>query len=288
MELSFQPPSAALSAYISTFYLYRNDVPLVEGIERADVGQIRFMLKGSGALSFAGGYSEPSCPVMINGPGTGAAAYRVEGPFHCFGAALRPIGWCALIGMPAHARADHVTDGEQVFGPEATALLETFRATDTLAEMVAMAEPFLLQHVRPIPADHVHMAEVVQRWLRDDAVNVHALFAALPWSERHATRLINTYFGSGPKKLVRKWRALRAAARLLAGDDPRDVAEPFYDQPHMIREVREFTGHTPRTLPDNADPVMIATLRHDAFSEQAALDMIRAAGPPRGGGGVRR
>lgn len=276
MELNFQPPSAALSAYVSTFYLYRNDTALVEGIERADVGQIRFMLKGSGSLSFAGGYSEPSCAVMINGPGTGAAAYRVNGPFHCFGAAMRPIGWCALIGLPAHERADHVTDGEALFGLEATGLLDTFRHTETLAEMVALAEPFLLRRLRPIPPDHVRMAEAVQDWLREDPADAQALFAALPWSERHATRIINQYFGAGPKRLVRKWRALRAAARLLEGEDPRDVAEAFYDQPHMIRELREFTGHTPRTLPQNADPVMIATLRHDAFSEQAALDRLRA------------
>lgn len=277
MELNFQSPSAALSAYISTFYLYRNDDALIEGVERADVGQLRFMLQGAGALTFAEGYTEASCPVMINGPGTAAASYRVDGPFHCFGAALRPIGWCALVGMPAHTRADHVTDGAEVFGVEALSLLETFRATDTMEEMVALVEPFLLQHIRPIPTDHVEMAEAVLSWLREDALDVHALFAALPWSERHATRLINHYFGCGPKRLVRKWRALRAAARLLQGDDPMDVAEPFYDQPHMIREIREFTGHTPRTLPWRADPVLVATLNHDAFSQQAALDQVRAA-----------
>lgn len=276
MELAFQPPSAALSAYISTFYLYRSDDPVVRGIERADVGQIRFMLKGSGTLSFAGGYVEPSCGVMINGPGTAAAAYRVDGPFHCFGAALRPIGWCALIGVPADERADHVTDGEALFGPEASTLLARLRETATLEEMVAMAEPFLLARAQPIPAEHVRMAKAVQAWLRADDPDITSLFDSLPWSARHTTRLVNQYFGAGPKRLIRKWRALRAAARLLEGDDPRDVAERFYDQPHMIREIREFTGHTPGTLAVRADPVMIATLRHDAFSEQAALDDLRA------------
>ena len=276
MELAFQPPSAALSAYISTFYLYRSEDPVVKGIERADVGQIRFMLKGSGTLSFAGGYIEPSCPVMINGPGTAAAAYRVDGPFHCFGAALRPIGWCALVGMPAHRRADHVTDGEDVFGPEASTLLARLRGTETLAEMVKMAEPFLLARVHPIPPEHVRMADAVTDWLRAVDPDIQQLFDALPWSARHTTRLVNQYFGCGPKRLLRKWRALRAAARLLEGDDLLDVAQPFYDQPHMIREIRAFTGHTPGTLAARADPVMIATLRHDAFSEQAALDELRA------------
>lgn len=275
MELNLQLPSAALSAYVSTFYLYRSEDPVIEGIDRADVGQIRFMLKGSGALSFAGGYVEPSCPVMISGPGSAAAAYRVEGPFHCFGAALSPIGWCALIGLPADERADHVTDGAEVFGPDILTLLETFRATDALVDMVALAEPFLLGHLRPIPEQHMRMVDLVEAWLRDDANDVDTLFAALPWSERHATRLIRRYFGVGPKRLVRKWRALRAAAQLLEGRDPREVAEPFYDQPHMIHELREFTGHTPRSLPGRGDAVLIATLQPEVLNGQSVLETLR-------------
>ncbi len=270
MLLDFHQPSPAIAPLVTIFYLYRSDEPMVEGIERADVGQIRFMLKGSGHLTFAEGHVEPSCPIMVNGPGTGAAAYRVKGPFHCFGAALRPVGWASLIGVPAHERADHVTDGEAVFGPAGSALLERLRTLGDVAAMAAAVEPFLLERARPIPPEHHRLCESVRQWLSSsDAPRVAALFDAIPLSSRQVVRLVNHYFGAPPKLLERKFRALRAATALADGADAREVAEAFYDQPHMIREIKHFTGHTPGTLASRMDPVLAMTLSPAAFNELA-------------------
>lgn len=270
MQLEFHPPSPAVASLVTVFYLYRSDEPVIEGIERADVGQVRFMLKGEGALTFPGGYREASCPIMINGPGSGAAAYRVEGPFHCFGAALRPAGWGALIGVPAHERADHVTDGEAIFGPAGTAMLAHLRTLDSVEAMATAVEPFLLEQARSIPPEHHRLCESVRQWLAaDEAPRVAALFDAIPLSSRQVVRLVNHYFGAPPKLLERKFRALRAAAALAEGAEAREVAEAFYDQPHMIREIKHFTGHTPGTLAARMDPVLALTLSPIGFTELA-------------------
>ncbi|MEZ0496663.1 DUF6597 domain-containing transcriptional factor [Sphingomonas sp. IW22] len=270
MHLEFLPPPPAVASLVTIFYLYRSDEPVVEGIERADVGQIRFMLRGSGELRFPQGHVEPSCPVMINGPGTGAAPYRVEGPFHCFGIALSPVGWGSLIGIPAHERADHVTDGIALFGPRAAALLDQLRGLTTLPDMIAASESFLIERARPVPPEHVRLCEAVRAWLAESEVpRVQALFDSIPLSSRQVVRLVNHYFGAPPKLLERKFRALRAASALAEGADPRGVAEPFYDQSHMIREIRHFTGHTPGTLAARMDPVLAMTLSPGAFNELA-------------------
>lgn len=277
MELVFAQPSASIAPLVSLFYLYRNDSPLVEGIERADVGQLRFMLKGAGKFTFPQGHSEPSTPIMINGAGTGAASWQVDGPFHCFGMALRPVGWGSLIGVPAHERADHVTDGAAIFGEAGTALLDQLRALDDIQAMQSLVEPFLLQHARPLPPEHHRLCEAVRQWLASpEPQPVAALYAALPWSMRQIERLVNHYFGAPPKLLERKFRALHAATALVDGGDPRDVAERFYDQSHMIREIRHFTGHTPGNIASRMDPVLAMTLLPTAFNELAAPP----AGPP--------
>ncbi|PCD02895.1 AraC family transcriptional regulator [Sphingomonas spermidinifaciens] len=268
MQLEFLQPSAAVASLVTIFYLYRSDEPVIDGIERADVGQIRFMLKGQGQLFFPDGHAEPSCPIMINGPGTGAAAYRVDGPFHCFGAALRPQGWGALIGIPAHERADRVTDGEAVFGAAGTALLDALRGETSVEAMAALVERFLLACARSIPPEHQRLCETVRKWLAaSEAPRVAALFDAIPLSSRQVVRLVNHYFGAPPKLLERKFRALRAATALADGGDPREVAELFYDQSHMIREIKHFTGHTPGTLASRMDPVLAMTLSPAAFNE---------------------
>jgi AraC-like DNA-binding protein len=275
MQLEFQYPGPDAASLVTLFYLFRSDEPVIEGVERADVGQIRFMLRGSGRLHFADGAIEPSLPVMVQGPGTGAARYRVDGPFHCFGVAMRPVGWGSLIALPAHGCADRVIDGEQVFGPAAARLLTAVRACDSLAAMAALVEPFLLAHARPVPDEHVRLCEAVRRWLTEtDDPRVPALFDAIPLSSRQVVRLVNHYFGAPPKLLERKFRALRAAASLAEGVEPRAVAEGFYDQSHMIREIRHFTGHTPGTLAARMDPVLAATLSPQAFNELSP--------PPRG------
>jgi AraC-like DNA-binding protein len=278
MQLVFAQPSAAIAPLVSIFYLYRNDDSIIDGIERADVGQIRFMLKGHGALTFPGGYREPSPPIMINGPGTGAAAWHVEGPFHCLGLALRPQGWGALIGIPASERADHVTDGATIFGAEGVALLETLRALDTIEQMQPLVESFLLGRMRSIPPEHDRLCEAVRAWLaHPQPQHVSALYAALPWSPRQVERLVNQYFGAPPKLLERKFRALHAATALVDGGDIHEIAERFYDQSHMIREIRHFTGHTPGNIASRIDPVLAMTLKPGAFNELAPPGSPEAA-----------
>ncbi|TKD52021.1 helix-turn-helix domain-containing protein [Sphingomonas baiyangensis] len=271
MQIDFAHPSSAVAPYVSTFYYYRCDDAVVEGVERADVGQIRFMLKGHGALRFPGGHVEPSCPVMVSGPGTGAASWRVEGPFHCFGMALRPVGWGALIGIPADERADHVTDGVAVFGQEAAALYDALATCDGGVEaMVALAEPFIVRYARPLPIAHQQLCEAVRIWLANPLPQpVAALYASLAISPRQTERLVNRYFGAPPKLLERKFRALHAAAALLDGADAADIAGAFYDQSHMIREIRHFTGHTPGALATRIDPLLALTLQPQAFNELA-------------------
>lgn len=267
MQIEFRSPPAELGQLVSLFYLYRCDDPVVNGIERADVGQIRFMLKGQGELCFPQGHRERSRRIMINGPGTGAASYRVDGPFHCFGIALRPVGWVSIIQLPADSRADHVTDGEALFGDDARRLYARLGDLDSIDAMVDAVTPFLLNRARPVPGAHVALVERVREWLAGEAPRVEDLFASTPLSPRQVTRLVNRYFGGPPKLLERKFRALRAAIRLIEGADFDAVASQFYDQSHMIREIRHFTGHTPGSLESGLDPVLAVTLASSKLNE---------------------
>ena len=274
ISLVFAPPSPDLAPFVSTFYLFRTDLPRIEDVDRADVAQIRFMLKGAGEFTFANGAVEPSCEVMINGPGTGAAAYQVDGPFHCFGIALRPLGWGAFVDRPANLCADHAIDGAAMWGTGACEVLRRLRGCGSIEAMIGIAEPFLLAARRPVAPDHAALIDHVRRWISAPRIApVEDMLAGLDFSERHVVRLVNRYFGAGPKLLARKMRALRAAACLVEGR-PIDagLADQFYDQPHMIREIRHFTGKTPGQLRKVVEPILRTTLHTDHFRELDAAD----------------
>jgi methylphosphotriester-DNA--protein-cysteine methyltransferase len=73
-------------------------------------------------------------------------------------------------------------------------------------------------------------------------------------------RLVERYFGLPPRALARKYRALRVAALLsspqLSLEDEAEIAEAFFDQSHMIREITHFVGRTPARLNDRETPYL--------------------------------
>jgi methylphosphotriester-DNA--protein-cysteine methyltransferase len=67
---------------------------------------------------------------------------------------------------------------------------------------------------------------------------------------RQLERMAKRYYGLPPKTLARKYRALRAASALARGEDLDDagLGDSFYDQSHLIREVKRFAGLTPKQI----------------------------------------
>ena len=74
-----------------------------------------------------------------------------------------------------------------------------------------------------------------------------------------------------PQKLARKYRALRAAALMsfpqLTPEFEAELAEAFFDQSHMIREINLFAGRTPARLNDDDTPFLSEMLDPKNFRE---------------------
>ena len=160
--------------------------------------------------------------------------------------------------MPvAFVIAAAVLDFHQLFGAAPLWLDE---------DMIALVQPFMLARRQPVPKAHIMLARAVREWIAADQYDIEKLFARLNMSRRQATRLCNEYFGGPPKYIERKFRALQAAIRIHEGEDPQDAAAPFSDQPHMIKEIKHFTGHTPTTLRGSGiDPILAITLDYESF-----------------------
>jgi methylphosphotriester-DNA--protein-cysteine methyltransferase len=82
-------------------------------------------------------------------------------------------------------------------------------------------------------------------------------------SQRQLERMTKRYYGMPPKKLARKYRAVRAAHLLAKGDSLDDTALglAFYDQSHLIREIKQFTGLTPTELKSGSSILTTATMQ---------------------------
>ena len=104
---------------------------------------------------------------------------------------------------------------------------------------------------------------IVDGWLlRNADPDIDILIQSTGLSPRQLERTTKRYYGMPPKKLARKYRALRAAHALARGDslDDTGLGLAFYDQSHLIREIKAFTGLTPSQLKSGQSPLTQATM----------------------------
>ncbi len=258
MRVTHFAPPAKLSAYVTQIYMFSCDEPILAGGQPAALGQLIFMLQGHGTGYFPGKTSQNIPMVHYYGPCTAASQFSLNGPVHHYGLALSPLGFVALTGKSAKSCADTIYDAADIFGPGINHLCDELRDATMANEMSpkqvvdAIAE-FLLPFVRKISKSDLDLIHNVFGWLSSSLdPDISALYNNLDMSRSTATRLIGKYFGASPKLLARKYRALRSATILT---DPKtdeqmrtQVHGLFYDQSHMIREIRHFTGYTPNAL----------------------------------------
>jgi AraC-like DNA-binding protein len=256
--LNHYPAQARLQPYVTTLFTLRCDETRISDVLPAAVGYLAFLQSGTGTIRFAGGQCDGAHPETLLTPTSAAAMLEIEGPWHMAVAALSPLGWAALTGLDAARHADRAYNACEVLGADAAALGEQLRrlhraAPDNGAGLVAELAAFIEPRLRPLKPRHSAVVTKVAEWLSASFdPELADLQRATGYSSRQLQRLVERYFGTGPKQLARKYRALRVAALLQADETSEERAAElvnlFYDQSHLIREMRHFLGRTPARL----------------------------------------
>lgn len=266
-QMTYIEPPAELASFITTFYIFHSGDSIISDVQPAGIGHLMFFLQGKGQARFHDGHIDDSHEISLICPTNAAMQYIVNGPFHCFGCALTPLGWRSLTGTTADAMVDQLRDGSSVLSGDCRGLITALRAIDdafpsnadeaALAELGQMltdlAAPKLAECFQPISPLLAQRVAKVAAWLDADfSPKLEDLVRQLGLSDRQVQRLVTDNFGCSPKFLARKYRALRVA---MALSDPRTSPQQkealydlFYDQSHMIREIRHFVGITPSGL----------------------------------------
>jgi len=257
---------AAISDYVTILYHFRCDELLIRDIQPASVGHLCLFPYGKGELYLPSGLRDPNPEVAVLTPLSAACAMVVEGPFHAIGASLSPLGWAALTGLHAGDHRDRMRPAAEVLGPEIAAvggdLIARYRSGAISGRDAALAlGDYIARSLKPVDPRHQTLIREVNRWL-GGSLNpaIDDLLARANYSQRQVQRLVERYFGLPPQALARKYRALRAAALLsfpmLSPDYESQLAEAFFDQSHMIREITRFVGRTPARLTDKTAPYL--------------------------------
>lgn len=266
IAVDYIEPPETLGPFVTTLYHFRCDEVLIRDIQPAGIGLVCLFPHGKGEMHFADGSRDPNHAVGLLTPLSRAAPIVVEGPFHAFGAALTPLGWAALTGLHAGDHRDRLLPAASVLGEaietEGQELLHAYRTgARTGAECARAVGAMIASRLRPVDPRHLALIADTARWLAASFnPRIEDLAGAGEYSGRQVQRLVERYFGLTPRALARKYRALRAAALMsspqLSLEDEAAIAEAFFDQSHMIREISHFVGRTPARLTDNATPYL--------------------------------
>lgn len=262
IRLQYLPPPADLAAFVSAYYLFETDEALFEDLERADIGQFRVVLAGEGEIIFGDGHRQSFFPVTLMGPRTKASRIVVRGPARVFGGGLLPAGWGATTGLPADKYANRLIDATVVLGDVLTETAAKMAAMERLEDMAALMTARAARFADALDKVPHWFIREVDLWLEASlSPDLKDLEAATRLSRRQIERLTRQIYGSPPKQLVRKYRALRTANRIARGEgDWQDfIDEGFYDQSHCIRELKEFVGITPSAIRDHVSRLTTRT-----------------------------
>jgi len=263
VQLDYAVPAADLTQYVTLFYAFRADVDIFDDVERADYAQLRFRLSpGASQYSFADGVVQQSGDIHVLGPTCGPVRARAVGPVRLFGMGLTAAGWAAMIGIDASTMLNRSVDAAALFGAaRMRAAFAAFQRAASVDECAAIAEPLVRDLVRNRCAGTLGFVAHVDGWLgASPSPKMDDLILLTGLSRRQIERRCKMLYGAPPKLLARKYRALKAAVALASEAETLDdvIERGFYDQSHMIREIKEFTGATPRQF--HFEPGLLAQL----------------------------
>ncbi len=271
----FVPAPEDLAPYLNSLYILRIAPIGLEEMLPAYSGQLLISDGASGRIDFGQGFVESPPHAAAVGPLSHAYPLKIDGPATLLGASMSFYGWAAITGLPATQFGDRFLDVATALGQvvsdatlELAGDLQAGRI-EARAGLDRMAD-ILRPCAAPLPERHRELIEAAFDWISSGLNPPTAeLYGRLQFSNRQVQRLVKRFFGLTPSRLKRRYRAIRAAT--LLADSQLDealrleVLNAFYDQAHLIREIREFTGNTPRVIASSDDSIMPATLRQDGY-----------------------
>jgi AraC-like DNA-binding protein len=167
------------------------------------------------------------------------------------GVHFRPGGAWAFLGVPPGELADRHVDLAMLWGRSAVELRERMCAAASAAERFALLERALTSRLVDCRPGHPAVPFALGQLARP-GVTIGEVAAEAQLSRRRFIQVFTTEVGMTPKRLSRVLRFQRVSelARRIDAPDWARLARTcgYFDQSHLINDVTEFTGASPRQL----------------------------------------
>ncbi len=239
---------------------------VIEDFLLAETAFVRCLLEGDWKCEVAPGeWSRPGRTLFF-GANEKPFKVRVQGSFNVVGFAIRPSGWHALFTGSHKDFTDRLLPLREVWGSLSENLLPALEGAGSDEVKIAAMESAILEKIgelgKPDIDPEMALFEAIAR--KDSTMLVEDAAAVVGLSVRQFERRCSAAFGLTPKAVLRRSRFLDMAAAMRGFSSPseRDFAElRYFDQSHLNREFRRFTGMTPLQFEHATSPLQTAGLK---------------------------
>jgi AraC-like DNA-binding protein len=167
------------------------------------------------------------------------------------GVHFRPGGAWAFLGVPPGELADRHIDLAMLWGHSAVELRERMCAAANSAERFALLEHALRSRLVDCRPGHPAVPYALGQLARP-GVTIGEVAADVQLSRRRFIQVFTTEVGMTPKRFSRvlRFQSVSELARRIEAPDWARLARTcgYFDQSHLINDVTEFTGASPRQL----------------------------------------
>lgn len=177
---------------------------------------------------------------------------------------FRPGGAYPFLGFGVEEITDTVDQLDCVLGPATESLRDRILEAPTVPGKMAAVESWLLERSRGRMQTNPMIEYLTGRLFAPAGIRISDVVEEIGYSQRHILGLFRRWVGITPKQYVRIRRFQQVLTSVVGGNPPdpaaaelRSVPPPepdwadialvhgFYDQSHLVRDFREFSGLTP-------------------------------------------
>lgn len=247
-EFRIIQPSPLLAPYIKNYWLLKTacDSPAVARTVPTGMMSLIFH-RGQRLLSVRTNEFHPRA--FLSGQEKTFADLEYTGTINMISVTFRPIGVRAFFNLPVNKMNNLRVTAEDLEDKELAELERSLINTEDDQHCILLIEQFLLKRLCRLAEHNLKRIEATIRLIDSGQTDVASLAGTACLSTKQFQRVFSEYVGSNPKEFSLTIRFQRALHLLETGSHVSLTALAYqcgyFDQSHIIKEFRAFSGYTP-------------------------------------------
>jgi AraC-like DNA-binding protein len=280
------PPSARLQSFIDSLWILEHDGEDPAPQRVVPDGHPELILNWSQPFeSFQSGQWQGQPPCFLAGQIDGPLLLRPRGPAKILGIRFHPHGAARVLAPPMHELSGRFTPLDDLSPALSRSLNRALESREPIADVEAALWSAAAGHADD-PGDPIVAAAVRRIALARGASDLAALARELGVSIRQLERRFRAGVGLSPKLFCRMQRfnhVFRVLSQQTRSWVDTAILCGYYDQAHLIRDCKTFSGTTPAILlAEDADLARHFLLRFGVSHSSNTARAIRCNINPQG------